>query len=58
MKYAGLASQLLAYIGLSVFIGYKADKWLETSPVFICAVPLIVLVAVFYKMIKDTSPKK
>lgn len=58
MKYAGLASQLLAYIGISVFVGYKTDKWLHSSPVFICIVPLLVLIAVFYKLIKDTNPKK
>lgn len=57
MKYAGLASQLLAYIGGAVFIGFQVDKWLHTKPVFICILPLVVLTAVFYKLFKETGKK-
>lgn len=31
MQYAGLATQLLVALGLAVFLGLKADKWLNIS---------------------------
>ncbi|HUM98106.1 MAG TPA: AtpZ/AtpI family protein [Chitinophagaceae bacterium] len=55
MKYAGLASQLLASIGVAVFIGFQIDKWLHTKPVFICILPILVLVVIFYKLFKETG---
>ncbi|MBK7291485.1 MAG: AtpZ/AtpI family protein [Chitinophagaceae bacterium] len=57
MKYAGLGTQLLVAIGLSVFVGLKIDKWLHTSPLFACVLPLLVLSAIFYKLFKETSRK-
>jgi F0F1-type ATP synthase assembly protein I len=57
MRYAGLSGQLLVAIGLAVFIGYKADHWLNTFPLFTSALPLLVLVAIFYKLVRDTSGK-
>lgn len=59
MEYAGLASQLMAALGLGVFIGYKLDGWLMFSfPVFIWVLPLVFLMAMFVKIFKDTSRKK
>jgi F0F1-type ATP synthase assembly protein I len=59
MEYAGLASQLMAALGLGVFIGYKLDGWLSFSfPVFIWVLPLVFLMAMFVKIFKDTSRKK
>jgi F0F1-type ATP synthase assembly protein I len=59
MEYAGLASQLMAALGLGVFIGYKLDRWLSFSfPVFIWVLPLVFLMAMFVKIFKDTSRKK
>lgn len=58
LRYAGLGSQLLAAIGLAVFGGLKADKWLHTSPVFACVLPLLVLTAIFYKLAKETGKQK
>lgn len=55
MRYAGLATQLLVAIGLAVFAGIKIDRWLHISPVCTCALPLLTLIAIFYKLIKDTS---
>jgi F0F1-type ATP synthase assembly protein I len=55
MRYAGLSTQLLVAIGMAVFIGYKADHWLKTFPLFTSALPLLVLVAIFYKLVRDTS---
>ena len=57
MRYAGLSGQLLVAIGLAVFIGYKADHWINTFTLFTSALPLLVLVAIFYKLVRDTSGK-
>ncbi|NOT50812.1 MAG: AtpZ/AtpI family protein [Chitinophagaceae bacterium] len=58
MRYAALGTQLLVAIGLSVFIGIKCDKWLKTSPLLACILPLLVLFGIFYKLMKETkSPK-
>ena len=58
MRYAGLGTQLLVAIGLSVFAGLKADKWLHTSPLFACVLPLAVLGGIFYKLVKETGKQK
>lgn len=58
MRYASLGTQLLAAIGLAVFIGLKADNWLHTSPLFASVLPLLILSAIFYKLYRETSRKK
>ena len=59
LRYAGLGTQLFAAIGLAVFAGLKADRWLLTSPLFACTLPLLVLVGIFYRLMKETGkPKK
>lgn len=58
LRYAGLGSQLLAGIGLAVFLGLKADRWLHTSPLLSCVLPLLALIAIFYKLIRDTGNNK
>lgn len=55
MRYAGLATQLLVAIGLSVFLGLQADKWFHCSPLLACVLPLIILFALFYKLMKETG---
>jgi len=58
MRYAGLATQMLAGLGIAVFIGLKADKWLGLSfPVLSWLLPLLVLGAIIYQIIKATGPK-
>jgi F0F1-type ATP synthase assembly protein I len=58
MRYASLGTQLLAAIGLSVFAGLQLDKWLHTSPLGACVLPLLILTAIFYKLYRETSRKK
>lgn len=58
LRYASLGSQLLAAIAISVFLGLKADKWLHTSPLLACVLPLLVLSGIFYKLYRETSRKK
>lgn len=59
MKYAGMAFQMLATLGVAFFIGYKLDGYLELSyPIFLLLLPLIAMGALFYQIIKDTNSKK
>jgi F0F1-type ATP synthase assembly protein I len=57
-RYAGLSTQILLAVGLAVFAGLKADKWLHTSPILACILPLLTLSAIFYKIFRETSRKK
>jgi len=59
LRYAGLATQMMVGLGIAVFIGLKADAWLGLSfPLLIWLLPLLALVAIFYKIIKDTGRKQ
>jgi hypothetical protein len=59
LKYAGLATQLFIALGLAVYLGIKIDGWLTLkNPIFVWVLPLIIICAIIYKVIKDTSPKK
>jgi F0F1-type ATP synthase assembly protein I len=58
LRYAGLASQMLASIGISIFLGIKADQWLKTSPLITAVLPLLALFGIFYKLIRETGNKK
>ena len=55
LRYASLGTQLLVAIGLPVFVGLKADKWLHTLPLLACVLPLLTLVAIFYKLTRETA---
>ena len=58
-RYASLSSQVVASVGLSIFIGIKADKWVSLSfPLFSWALPLLVIVVLIIKLIKETSRNK
>jgi hypothetical protein len=59
IRYAGLGSQILVSLGIAVFAGYKLDKWLKISlPLLVWLLPLIVLIGMMIKLIKETSGKK
>lgn len=59
MRYAGLGMQLFASLGIAVFIGVKADKWIKMPfPVFAWVLPLVVLCMMIYKLIRETSKRK
>ncbi|MES1161095.1 MAG: AtpZ/AtpI family protein [Bacteroidota bacterium] len=58
-RYASLSSQVVASVGLSIFIGVKADKWVSLSfPIFSWALPLLVIVVLIIKLIKEISRNK
>jgi len=58
-RYTGLAMQFLVSIGLGVFIGLKADRWLQFSiPLLVWLLPLLIIVGLIYNVLKETSKKK
>ena len=57
LRYAGLGTYMLVSVGIAVFTGLKADQWLHTLPLFSCSLPLVVLFAVFYKLMRQTDNK-
>ena len=58
MRYAGLGMQLFVSLGLAVFVGYRVDRWVAMKfPVFVWALPLVVLFLIIYKLIKETSKR-
>jgi hypothetical protein len=56
MRYASLGGQLFVSLGIAVFAGYKGDQWLHVPfPLLVWLLPLTVLCALIYKLVKDTS---
>ncbi|HYC28255.1 MAG TPA: AtpZ/AtpI family protein [Chitinophagaceae bacterium] len=59
LRYAGLGTQIFVSLGIAVFAGYKADQWLDIAiPLFVWLLPFVVLAAMIYKLVKETSKKK
>jgi hypothetical protein len=58
LRYAGLSSEVAASIGIAVFVGIKADKWLKVSfPILSWSLPLLAIVVLIIKLIKASSGK-
>ncbi|NCU05974.1 MAG: AtpZ/AtpI family protein [Chitinophagaceae bacterium] len=59
LEYSGLAIQLLVAVGIAVFLGMKTDDWLNLNfHLFAFVLPLLVIVGLLVKVVKDTSKKK
>jgi len=59
LKYAGFAAQLTAALGVAVYAGYWVDKKTAIKfPLCIWLLPLLVIIAMIVKAIKDTSENK
>jgi len=57
-RYAGLGMQILVGLALAIFAGKKIDEKLSfKTPLLVWILPLLVIVAMIYKVIKDTSKK-
>lgn len=57
-QYFTFAWQLIAGLGLSVYLGIVIDKWLKTSmPLLVWILPLLVLTGMMIKVIRDTTKK-
>jgi hypothetical protein len=58
LEYSGFAFQLLVVIGIAVYAGLYVDKWIKIKfPLFLWLLPLIVIIGMIIKVIKDTSRK-
>lgn len=58
LRYAGLSSEVAVSIAVAVLIGVKADKWLKVSfPILSWGLPLLVIVVLIIKLIKESSGK-
>lgn len=58
LKYAGLAAQLFATLGVAFFIGFKLDKKLHLRfPILTISLPLAALISLLYKVYLDSSKK-
>lgn len=56
MRYAGMGLQFLVSIGIGLFIGLKADQWLQISfPFLVWFLPLLIIFGLIYKFYKDTT---
>lgn len=57
-QYAGMASEMMAMLGIAVFAGYKLDAWLAWNiPVFLIFFPLMALAVFLWHLIKVTGKK-
>jgi hypothetical protein len=58
LQYAGMASEMLAMLGLAVFAGYKLDQWCGWSyPIWLIIFPLMALGVFLWRLIKATGKK-
>jgi len=59
IRWAGLGTEVVASVGVSVFLGVKVDKWLKLSfPIVSWALPLLVIVGLLISLVKAGSNKK
>jgi hypothetical protein len=57
-KYGSLGTQMLVALGLAAYSGMWIDRKIAiTIPIFIWLLPLLVIVVMIVKLIKDTTPK-
>ena len=59
IRWAGLSTEVVASVGVSVWLGVKADKWLKLSfPILSWLLPLLVIVALLINLVKAGANKK
>jgi hypothetical protein len=59
LRYAGISTEVVASVGLSVLLGVKADKWMKVSfPILSWALPLLVIVVLLVNLVKAGSKNK
>ena len=59
LQYFGFAMQLIIALGIAVYAGIWLDKWIKAGfPLFVWVLPLLIIIVLMYKAIKDTSNKQ
>ena len=57
-RYAGLASRYVAILGLALWMGLRADAWLDFRfPLLVWALPMAAVIGLIVKAVIDTSDK-
>lgn len=55
-RYTGLAFQMMASLGVSLWLGYMLDQWLGMPfPLFMIIFSLLALALLLWQIVKDTS---
>jgi cyanate permease len=58
-RYAGLTTQILFGVGLALYLGQWLDKQIGwKKELLVWVLPLVVLLGIFYQIIRDTSKKQ
>lgn len=58
LRYAGLASEMMATLVIATYVGYKLDQWCKWGwPVFLIIFPLLALALLLWRLIKATGKK-
>ena len=58
-RYASMGTQMLALIGVAVFLGLKIDQWLKFSfPLLVWFLPLLTICGLMYRFYKETTKSK
>lgn len=58
LKYLSLGAEIAGSLALPIWIGYRLDLWLDTSPWFLLAGSLsglLILLGIFLKLARDDS---
>ncbi|MGE7774316.1 AtpZ/AtpI family protein [Chitinophaga sp. NPDC101104] len=56
LRYAGLAFQMMATLGVAVWLGYLLDKKVDIGfPLFMIIFSLLALALLLWQIVKDTS---
>lgn len=59
MQYLGMATQFIVSLALGVYAGYWLDHRIKLSfPLLVWVLPLLIIVALMVRVIKDTLKKK
>ena len=58
MQYFSFAWQLLAGLGIAVYVGILLDGWMKlNTPLLVWILPLLVITTMMVKVIRDTTKK-
>lgn len=58
-RYAGLGFTFLAAISIALLIGNKLDSYLNTPyPILVWVLPLLFIISILIKVIRDSNTKK
>jgi hypothetical protein len=58
-QYASIGRQILISLGIGVFLGLKIDEWFKFKfPLLVWILPLLILIAMIARLIKETNKRK